>query len=86
MATPCSFCRLNPIFFLQAYRLLYGDKTNGHFDIFVNEQMLNAELKEKLKLTSQLSTNRMHLMDKDGKIKTYGTPEESKYNIHEQKQ
>ena len=79
----------NPMFFLQAYKARPCSIDNVHFEITMTEDQMNRARQEgflnKFKLTTTLSTANMHLLDANGELKKYDTPEQSKYDIHEQK-
>ena len=55
----------------------------------MTEDQMNTARQEgflnKFKLTTTLSTANMRLLDANGVIKKYATPEQSKYDILEQK-
>jgi DNA topoisomerase II len=75
------------MFFLQDYTA-HNDDTTVHFEIIMTPEQMNTARQEgllkKFKLTTTLSTANMHLFDANGVIKKYDTPEQSKYDIHEQ--
>ena len=77
------------MFFLQGYTACNDDTTVDFKITMTEKQMENANIKggllNKFKLTTTLSMANMHLLDGQGKLKKYDTPEQSKYIIHGQK-
>ena len=78
------------MFFLQDYTARKDNTNNVHFESTMTEDQMNSAnhaggFLNKFKLTTTLSTANMHLLDANGELKKYDTPEQSKYDIHEQK-
>ena len=56
------------------------------FEVILSEQNMNIAkqegLEKKFKLTTTIETTNMHLLDSDGKIRKYNTPEDSEYLLY----
>ena len=76
------------LFFLQAYKDYtdYYNPDKVHFEITMAYQQIKSAKQEewflnKFKLKTTLSTFNMYLLDEDGLLRKYTTPEESKYPL-----
>ncbi|GJY14493.1 DNA topoisomerase 2 [Tanacetum coccineum] len=67
---------------IKYYEACNDDDTRVHFEITMTKDQMNkarqeeGELWNKLKLTTTLSTGNMYVLDAEGKLKKYDTPEE----------